>query len=211
MGQPLCLWLVSASLGSRSELTLPCHLWGCSLGVSDALLLVLDSYLVIILCEVLRLGNKCGCRCLFISTKIISFAVLEGHIFWAILCPFCNWEKCKGECSLYSWISSLFCINTAFYFPQLRFCKSTTIWNWASVLGALRQAVWCMDFCFCSELKNEKGLRLGTWPGNGWGCIVHESSVLNWPIMYLLWFLGRVATRLESRNYIFRGNLHGTH
>lgn len=63
------MWLVSVPLGSRSELTLPCHLQGCSLGVSDALLLVLGSY-VLIPCE-RSFENNCGCRCLFISTKIL--------------------------------------------------------------------------------------------------------------------------------------------
>lgn len=81
-----------------------------------------------------------------------SFAVLERHIFWAILCPFCNRGKCKG---LYvvstTRVSSLFCINTTFYFPQLRLCKSTAIRNQAFLLVALRQAVWCMEFCFCLQ------------------------------------------------------------
>lgn len=95
---------------------------------------------------VLRIGNTCEVQVLIYSHQDTSFAVLERHIFWAIPYPFYKW----GEVST-TGNNSLFCINTAFYFPQLRLCKSTTIQNRAFLLGALRQAVWCMDFWFCLE------------------------------------------------------------
>lgn len=46
--------------------------------------------------------------------------------------------------------------------------------------GSLREALWCIDFCFCLEFKSRKDFRLGIWPGNGWGYMTHyESSVFN--------------------------------
>lgn len=79
-----------------------------------------------------------------------SFVVPESHVFWEILVLSVTEGDVKSPVSTPR-SNPLFCIIIAFCFPQLELCKTTTIQNRAFLLGALRQAVWCIDFCISLE------------------------------------------------------------
>ena len=84
-----------------------------------------------------------------------------------------------------------------------------TIQNQAFLLGALmRQAVWCMEFCFYLEWKNGKGLRLGSWPGIDRG--IREFCVLTYYI-FVCSSLSRQSTRLRVLKLASEGTVCGTH
>lgn len=168
--------LVSVPLGSRSELTLPCHLQGCSLGVSDTLLLVLGSY-VLIPCET-SFEDKCGCGCLFISTKILHLLSWKSPSFGPYLVLFVT-GKCKVQSSLPASIPcsalmlrSIF-LNSGYASPRI---SGIGLSCW--VLCGRLYGAWI--FAFVQSKRVGRASNGAPGQETDGGCMAHyESSVFN--------------------------------
>lgn len=131
-------------LGTRECELRPCHLGGCGLGLGSPNLnpqpRCWSRTCAHPVWETLRIGDEHGCRCLLVPTEILHLLSWKGHSLSFLLM--------EGSWCPLARRKSLFYINPAFSFPQARLSKSTTIRNQAFLLGALRQAGWCLDFCF---------------------------------------------------------------